>query len=122
MPELKKVDVSNFEESPDIPDIDSIKYRDKSRERQRQDKLKPSTIQNSADGKHQHFHKTGPRREQDRGKTKTKNVLKRDKDQRPQLNKSERKKQKQQDLMDIDKEYRLLKKLKRVSLLKIRAI
>ena len=33
--------------------------------------------------------------------------------ERPQMKKSERKKQKNQDLIDIDNEYRLLKKLKK---------
>ena len=118
MPELKKVDLTNFEKPAETPDFDLIKYKDKTRERQRQQKLRDNQLQIKDRGCHaDRNHKSLTRQSHEHGhgrKRFRENSSALEKGKRPQLKKSERKKQKHQDLLDIDKEYRLLKKLKKV--------
>ena len=118
-------------------DVDAIRYKDKAREKQRQKLLKAKkeeeeeaaaaqrdskadcdglvTRGKNGDTKQQHARAkngrgVGGRRER---ASSSSSSLPHQKTERPQLKKTERKKQRNQDLVDIDNDYRLLKKLKR---------
>jgi len=131
MPELKKADMSNFDDpKADVGDvdIDAIKYKDKAREKLRRRKQEEEEELSDKDDVANRGGGTVRKRDADALGSGTKvrrkaassktpsqgrGSMPHQKLERPQMKKSERKKQKNQDLIDIDNEYRLLKKLKK---------
>lgn len=131
MPELKRADMSNFDDpKADVGDvdIDAIKYKDKAREKLRRRKQEEEEeVSDKDDGANRRggtvrkrdadAHGSGKKVRKKAAPSKApsqgRGSMPHQKLERPQMKKSERKKQKNQDLIDIDNEYRLLKKLKK---------